>query len=128
MRSEKKAESMFKYDFFLFCFDLQPLVIYYSNSIYSLFSVKTPRSREVLSGWQQGPPSERQREKNPETSDHLLQSAAAGSAPALPADPVPGLTRARRPGGQTGTHPDSGEPSFHPDVLHESGGIEWCKV
>lgn len=79
------------------------------------------RSREVHCDWEQGPSSKWQGEENPEASDHLLQSAAAGSAPALSADPVPGLTGASRPGGQTGAHPDSGGPSTHPVVLNGSG-------
>ena len=85
--------------------------------------VPSTRSREVRGDREQGSSSEWQGEENPQASDHLLQPAAAGSAPALPADPVPGLTRARRPGGQTGTHPDSGEPSTHSAVMNGSGKI-----
>lgn len=74
-----------------------------------VFSVPSTRPRQVHDHWQRYS-SKWQGEENPEASDHLLQSAAAGSAPALPADPVPGLTGARRPGGKTGAHPDSGGP------------------
>lgn len=82
--------------------------------IWLFFSAQTTRSREVNRDWEQGPSSQCQGEKNPEASNHLLQFAAAGPAPALPADPVPGSTRACRPGGQTGPHPDSGGPQIHP--------------
>lgn len=81
-------------------------------------SVSPVRPRQVLGVWGQGRPTgERKGQKDPEASDHLLQSAAAGSTPALPADPVSGLTGARGPGGQAGPHPDSGG-TFWDSPLH----------
>lgn len=84
----------------------------------NLSSVWTPRSRKVHGDREQGRSFKWQRKENPEASNHLLQSAAAGPAPALPADPVPGPTGARRPGGQAGPHSNSGGASPHPSVLN----------
>jgi len=97
------------------------LFVYMSKLKYSF--VQSTRPRQVHGHREPGRSSQWQGEEDPEASDHLLQSAAAGSAPALPADPVPGLTGARRPGGQTGTHPDSGGPSTKPAGPNGSGKL-----
>lgn len=52
--------------------------------------------------------AQREGEEDQEASDHLLQPAAPGPQPALPADPVPGPTGEGRPGGQTGPDADPG--------------------
>lgn len=83
-------------------------VKFQSSSIY--FVTKSARSREFGVGWKPGASSQWKRQENQEASNHLLQPAAASPAPAFPADPVSGLTGARRPGRQTGTHADAGGP------------------
>lgn len=82
-------------------------VFFCSNSV---LCVSSSRPRQVRCDWRQRHSSKWQREENSQASDHLLQSAAAGSAPTLPADTVSGLTGARRPCGKAGAHTNSGSP------------------
>lgn len=51
---------------------------------------------------------QREREKDPEAPNHLLQPSAAGVKPPLPADSVPGAPGASRAGGLPRPDPDAG--------------------
>lgn len=78
------------------------------------------RTREAHGGdRERGGEAEREGEEDQEASDNLLQPAAPGAQPALPANPVPRPAREGRPGGQTGPDADPGTlvDNTHTEIL-----------
>lgn len=91
---------------------LRPNVCPHQNPCVDIYLGNIPlssRTREAHGGdTQRGGEAERKGEEDQEASDHLLQPAAPGAQPALPANPVPRLAREGRPGSQTGPDADPG--------------------
>lgn len=72
------------------------------------FSLPSTRVREKHRGGRRRGAFQRERQKDPQTPNHLLQSPAAGSEQEVPANPVfgsAGESRARR---VTGAHANTG--------------------
>lgn len=81
---------------------------------------------------ERGGEAQREGEEDQEASDHLLQPAAPGAEPALPADPVPRPAREGRPGGQAGPDPNPGtvlgrsRPLLNVPDANPTGGSVLC--
>ena len=82
--------------------------------MFILSSLLSSRTREAHDGdRERGGEAEREGEEDQEASHHLLQPAAPGPQPALPADPVPRPAGEGRPGRQTGPDADPGTVTRH---------------
>lgn len=66
---------------------------------------------------------QREGQEDPQTAHHLLQPAAAGAKPPLPADTVPRPAGARRAGRLAGTHADAGKRSRKRTRRRNGGGL-----
>lgn len=79
------------------------------------------RSAKNHSHRERGNPIQRQRKEDPEATDHLLESPAAGFKPPLSADPVPGASRESRARGVTRTYADTGNSWASPSPCDLGG-------
>lgn len=90
----------------------QPLLILKSQTFIwgSFCPLSSSRAREAHGCHRKrGSEAQREREEDPEASNHLLQSAAPGTQPTLPADPVPRPAREGWSGSQAGPNADPGK-------------------